>query len=275
MVKEMKRFPVLALAILAASAVLAASAIPASAGGVQDWNKPMCGSNDFERVKTPQTEYAIVDSAGTCVNSWKHAPTFYISKVTSELSYQYPSADSGFVPQGEATCASSKDTCFAYPVRQECDGTPVASFKAWLNPGWYALAFDTWFSPVKSRHSYATRSGDTEVMIWLKEPGKGSWAADFRYYTTIDHIRFGVMSWEQASGVRYVAYVAAGQAGPIRKGGELVSYSNLWLNPFWRDAISHGWLEKSEWLWAIDLGFELSGEGTISNIHDYTLRDVK
>lgn len=277
--------PSIALAILAALPATAAHAADQPMRGVGGpYDAPICGTNDFVRVKTPQTEYATVDTAGTCVSSEKTRPDFTITSVTKNLLYQMPVVVSGYVPTGESTCASSRDTCFAYPVRQEYDGEPVASFGAWLAPGDYSLAFDTWFSPVESRHSYANRKGDTEVMVWLSEPG-GDWPADFNGgYAEIDGMRFGIMSWEQPAGVRYVAYVD--QTGPgakrtdLARSGQHVVYGNLWLNPFWRNAISHGWMNKTEWLWSIALGFELrpavaAGNGKGDDITDNSLKDVR
>jgi hypothetical protein len=275
----MIRRPLAALAALAAAAAIILAALPAlgstyvAAGMSGQYNKPMCESNAFERVKTAATEYAAVDSAGTCISSEKYHAAFTITSVRN-MSYQFPMISSGFVPTGEPTCASAKDTCYAYPVRQEYDGTPVATFGAWLNPGQYKLAFDTWFSPVKSRHDYDERSGDVEIMAWLVHPGESIAPSQYLYYATIDHIRFGVDSWEQASGVRYVAFVALSGPGSGRTetaNGQRVSYSNLWLNPIFRSAIAHGLLKKTDWLWAIDLGFELTRGGKGGNIHGYTL----
>jgi len=280
----MTRRALAVLAALAAAAAILIAAPAARAAGVADqYNKPMCASNGFERVKTPATEYAAVDSAGTCISSEKFHAAFMITSVTRNLSYQMPGISWGYVPTGEATCASAKDTCPVAPVKQEYDGTPVASLGAWLAPGDYSLAFDTWFSPVESRHSYADRAGDTEVMVWLSEPG-GDWPQDFLYYTEIDGMRFGVMSWEQPSGVRYVAYVDQTGPGAHRPDtatyGQHVAYSNLWLNPFWRDAIAHGWMSKSEWLWQVFLGYEMrpavrAGNGRGDDVSNYELAGVR
>jgi hypothetical protein len=248
----------------------------ANAAGVSQWNKPMCESNAFEYIKTAQTEYAATDSAGTCVSAERYAGDIDITSVTN-LSYQFPAIDSGYVPMGEPTCASARDACWKYPVRQEYDGTPVVSLGAWLNPGQWKLAIDTWFSPAEGDHDYAGRKGDTEVMIWLSHPGESIPAADCLGYNDIDGIRFCVDSWMQDSGVRYVAYVAMtgpGSARTVSAPGQRVSWAGLWLNPFWRNAEANGWLGKSEWLWAVDTGFELTKGGKGDNIHGYTLADM-
>jgi hypothetical protein len=266
-------------ALSLAGAALVAAALPAiaspspSRGVVGRFNAPMCGSNDFERVKTPVTEFAVSDSAGTCVRSEKYHPDFAVASVTRDVAWQYPDIASGFTPEGEATCADPKrDTCFAYPVRQEDDGMPEASFGSWLAPGSYNESFDIWFSPVKGRHSFATRAGDTELMVWLAYPGIDD-RSHFVAYATIDHMRFGIMTWIAGGDRRYVAYLWLG--APRVGSGRRLDVSGLWLNPIFRNAESHGWLRKSEFLWTVDLGFELNRGGVGDNIHDYSLSSVK
>ena len=175
----------------------------------------------------------------------------------------------GFTPEGEATCADPRrDTCFAYPARQEDDGMPLASFGSWLAPGSYNESFDIWFSPVKGRHSFATRAGDTELMVWLAYPGIND-RSHFVAYATIDHKRFGIMTWIAGGDRRYVAYLWLN--APRVGSGRRLDVSGLWLNPIFRNAESHGWLRSWEWLWSVDLGFELRWGGQGVNIHDYSL----
>jgi hypothetical protein len=261
-----------ALALTAASlpaALPASASVSPSRGITGQFNQPMCGSNDFERVKTPLTEFAVSDSAGTCVDSERYHADFNVAKVTEDIGWQYPNVASGFTPEGEATCADPRrDTCFAYPVRQEDDGTPLASFGSWLAPGSYNESFDIWFSPVKSRHSFATRAGDTELMIWLAFPGIDD-RSHFVAYATIDHKRFGIMTWIAGGDRRYVAYLWLN--APRVGSGRRLDVSGLWLNPIFRNAESHGWLRSWEWLWSVDLGFELRWGGQGVNIHDYSL----
>ena len=239
--------------------------------GVRTYNQPMCGPNKFVRVKLLASEFAVHDSAGTCVKSEKNHLDFQVSAVTSQIGWQYPNISSGY-ELGESSCASARDTCYRYPVEQRDDGMPVASVKAWLAPGRYNLSFDTWFSPSSKRLSYADRAGDTEVMIWLAHPGiNESYAYD--WHVIIDGQSWGVMTWETGEGSghpwRYVAYVA-----PRTALGRLTA-ANLWLNPFWRNAEAHGYLSPSEWLTAIDLGFELVSGGQGDNISRYTLAGVQ
>jgi hypothetical protein len=264
----------LALAIAGSMTGIAGhAAVRPDAGVTDEFNKPMCDSNGYERIKTQQTEYAVSDSAATCVDSMKYHGDFAVTSV-SDLSWQFPNIASGYTPEGEATCASYRqDTCYRYPVKVSEDGMPNATFGAWLNPGVYNLSFDMWISPVRWHHSVQARDGNTEVMVWLAHPG----ITDILYdYTTIDGIRFGIMSWEarhSGQSWRYVAYVALNP--PSIRSGRAVNYSRLWLNPFLRNAEMHGWLRSSEWLWTIDLGFELVHGGRHNNIHAYTLSGVQ
>jgi len=263
------------LVLLGVATVAAHASVKPTGGVIGGWNKPMCGSNDYERIKAAATEFAAVDSAGTCVNSWRWAPDFYVSKVTKQIGWQYPNLSSGYVPTGEATCASSADTCFHYPVRQSDDGTPEASFKSWIASGYRGNeSFDIWFSPAKDRHSVTDRGGDTELMIWTAWPGVND-SGRLGDYTTIDGKRFGIMTWEaghDGTEWRYVAYLWLN--APNGSKGRQVNVSGLWLNPFFRNAESHGWLKSSEYLWAIDLGFEMNAGGARNNIHSYNLTGV-
>jgi hypothetical protein len=250
-----------------------ASFAQAHASDVNQYNAPMCGSNDWERIKTPATEFAVSDSAATCVDSEKYEPDFAVSSVIRNQQWQYPNLASGYVPTGESTCASSKDTCFRYPVEAENDGAPEASVGTWISGGYQGNeAFDIWFSPNASRHSAATRAGDTELMIWTAYPGIND-TSKFVAYATIDGKRFGIMSWVTGGGTwRYVAYLWLN--APNGSQGRQVNVSGLWLNPFFRNAESHGWLKPTEWLWAIDFGFEMNRNGKDNNVHAYSLTGV-
>jgi hypothetical protein len=243
-------------------------AVPAI--GVRTYNQLMCGSNEWVPVKLATSEYAIHDSAGTCVDAEKNNLDFAVTKITKQIAWQYPNIGSGY-ELGESSCASTRDTCYKYPVQVRNDGTPVASVKAWLAPGKYNLSFDAWFSRSSSDVSYQDRTGDTEVMIWLASPGIND-SSHYEWHATIDGIRFGVMTWEAGQGSghpwRYVAYVA-----PRTALGSL-SVSGLWLNPIFRNVEAHGYLSSSEWLTAIDLGFELVSKGQGDNIHYYSLTDL-
>lgn len=274
----MKRDSLPLLILLAVAAVLAlilGLTQPAGSSvtpdvGVRTYNQPMCGGNMWVPVKLPASEYEVHDSAGTCVKPERHRLDFQITSVRRQLGWQYPNISSGY-ELGESSCPSARDTCYRYPVQQRDDGMPVAAVRAWLAPGQYNLAFDTWFSPSSRRLSYADRAGDTEVMIWLAHPGiNESYAYD--WHVIIDGAEWGVMTWETgtASGHpwRYVAYVA-----PRTALGQLSA--RLWLNPFWRDAEQHGYLSSREWLTAVDLGFELVSGGQGDNIHGYTLAGVR
>lgn len=264
-----------ATAVVTVAAWLMALGAPAQGAvkpdvGVRTYNQSMCGSNKFVRVKLPASEYAIHDSAATCVKAMEHRLDFQVLSASTDH-WQYPNISSGY-ELGESSCASARDTCYAYPVQVRNDGMPVASVKAWLAPGVYNLSFDIWFSTSRTRLAYDQRGGGTEVMIWLADPGIGQdprirktgWHAD------IDGIRFGVMTWETGGPTahRYVAYIA-----PRTSLGQL-SVSKLWLNPIFRDVEAHGLLRPTEWLTAVDLGAELYSGGVHVNIHYYTLKGL-
>lgn len=261
-----------ATAVVTVAAWLMALGAPAQGSvtpdaGVRTYNQAMCGANKFVRVKLAESEFEIHDSAQTCVKAMQHRLDFQVISASTDH-WQYPNIGSGY-ELGASSCASSRDTCFRYPVQVRNDGMPVASVRAWLAPGVYNLSFDIWLTPVKSHLAYSQRAGDTEVMIWLADPGIGqdrriSWHAD------IDGIRFGVMTWETGGPTahRYVAYIA-----PRTALGQL-SVSNLWLNPVFRDVEKHRYLSPTEWLTAVDLGAELYSGGVHVNIHYYTLKGL-
>lgn len=274
-------FPRHAAAPLIAGACLAslAAAVPSAgvrpAVGVREFNQPMCASNAWERIKTPQAEYAVIDSAGTCVAAERHHPVFAVTSVERDIGWQYPAIVAGYTPEGEAACASDRDTCLTFPVQAEHDGMPEASFGSWVSGGYEGNeSFDIWFSPVKSRHSVAERAGDSEVMIWLEWPGVAD-RGRLSDYTTIDGKRFGVMTWEaghDGQRWRYVAYLWLD--APRIGTGRQVNVSGLYLNPFFRNAESHGWLRPDEWLWSVALGFEMNHGGAHNNIHGEELQGL-
>jgi hypothetical protein len=238
------------------------------------WNATMCAPNGYERVKTKTTEFAVSDAAGVCVRSEKYHATFAVTRDSMSGRWRYANIASGYTPEGEPTCADPlRDTCIAYPVRADRDGTPEESFGSWLAPGSYNEAFDIWFSPVESRHSASERGGDTELMIWAAYPGIDD-RSHFIAYATIDGKRFGIMSWIAGAGTwRYVAYLWLN--APHAGKGRQLNISGLWLNPFFRNAERHGWLKPSEWLYTIDLGFELRWGGVGDNIHDVSLTGMR
>jgi hypothetical protein len=256
-------------ALLLMTGNVGASVRPAK--GYPTYNASLCGPNAWVRVKLPDSEYTVHDSATACITSEEHHLDFRVTSVSARVPWQYPNISSGY-ETGESSCATPADTCYQYPVQQRDDGMPVASVGAWLPAGFTGnLSFDTWFSPSADRTSYADRSGDTEVMIWLDHPGEHD-AAAYDWSVTIDGVRWGVMSWIAGYGSahawRYVAYLA-----PRTSTGQ-VNVSDLWLNPFWRNVEQHGYLTPDDYLTAIDLGAEITGGGPGFNIHRYDLSGV-
>ena len=50
-----------ALCLLGLIAIPAGASVRPEVGVIGQWNKPMCGSNDWERIKLPNTELAVID----------------------------------------------------------------------------------------------------------------------------------------------------------------------------------------------------------------------
>lgn len=257
---------VVAVAVLATSQASYAAASPD--GGVGIYNASLCGSNDWVRVKLPESEFTVHDSAGTCIAAMRHRLDFRVVS-NNGPAWNYPNISSGY-EQGDSSCASGKDTCYGYPVQEKNDGTPTASVGAWLAPGTYNLAFDIWFSPTKAARSYQNRTDDTEVMVWLRDPNIHQ---SCNYHVRIDGVKWCVRDgWAGGgSGKPWRRVTFDAQNGKLGK----YSVSNLWLNPFFRNAEAHGMLSASEWLYAIDLGNELYSGGVGDNIHFYSLQGVK
>jgi Glycosyl hydrolase family 12 len=264
-----------ALCLLGLMATPAGAGVRPEVGVVGQWNQPMCGSNDWERIKLPNTELAVIDSAGTCVSSERYHGSFAVPNVLFNTDWQFPGMIAGYVPTGEPTCASSKDTCYTFPVQQKHDGAPLVSFSSWIAGGYQGNeALDIWFSPVESRHSIAARAGDTELMVWTAWPGVNARSL-LGNDVTIDGKRFGIMTWEadnHGQQWRYVAYLWLN--APNGSKGRQVNVSGLWLNPFFRNAESHGWLSSDSWLWSIATGFEMNEKGQTNNIHNFSLEGL-
>jgi Glycosyl hydrolase family 12 len=259
------------LGLIASAASAAGASVRPAVGVSTKFNKPMCGTNDWERIKLPNTELAVIDSSKTCVESEKYHATFNVSDVLENKAWQFPAMIAGYVPTGEPTCASSKDTCYTFPVQQKSDGAPLVSFDSWIAGGYQGnQAMDIWLSPVKSHHSISERAGDTELMIWTAWPGlaRPRLVDD----VTIDGKQFGIMTWianHDSQNWRYIAYLWLN--APNGSKGRAADISGLYLNPFFRNAESHGWLKSSDWLWSIATGFEMNHGGRTNNIHNYSL----
>jgi hypothetical protein len=264
-----------ALCLLGLIAIPAGASVRPEVGVIGQWNKPMCGSNDWERIKLPDTELAVIDSAGTCVSSERYHGSFAVPNVLFNTAWQFPGLIAGYVPTGEPTCASSQDTCYTFPVQQKDDGAPTVSFDSWIAGGYQGNeSLDIWFSPVKSQHSIAARAGDTELMVWTAWPGVNA-RSRLGDDVTIDGKRFGIMTWEadnHGQQWRYVAYLWLN--APNGSKGRQVNVSGLSLNPFFLNAESHGWLSSDSWLWSIATGFEMNANGRTNNIHNFSLEGL-
>lgn len=272
-----RRIPGLLAALITAAVLLAplpALATPAPgavtpAVGVAEYNAKFCGPNEWVRVKLPATEATVHDSSGVCITSMRHVLDFGINS-NDGPHWTYPNINFGY-EQGNPSCASAKDTCFKFPVQEKNDGTPVLSEKAWLAKGVYNNALDIWFSPASavSTLNYQHRKGAVEVMIWVRTVGIHQ-GCD--YQVRIDNINWCVRDGVAGGGSGQPWQRITFDAQNGRLGS--VSVSNLWLNPFFRNAISHRMLTPDKWLYAIDDGFELYSGGVGNNIHYLSLSGV-
>lgn len=264
------------IAVTVLAAVLGCT-VPASASGVSVHNGNICGANAWTYISIVPRLKAH-DSAGTCISAEKNHADFQVTRITRQIGWQYPNLSDGW-ELSESGCPSAGDMsaglCSRLPVRWAAgaDGTPAVSGADYLAPGNQNDSFDIWLAPSSTHTSYTENGGDTEIMIWLAHPGADAHASFLRH-VSISGQEWGVMSWEARDAStgqswRYVAYVA-----PRETGGNL-SYRDLWLNEFFRDAAAHGWLPASYWLIAVDKGFEINSGGLHDNVHAYSVTGLK
>jgi hypothetical protein len=257
---------ILALLLTALAGTASAAVRPDT--GVPVYNADLCGPNQWVRVKLPASEFTVHDSGGVCITSERHHLDFRITANAQTTAWSYPNINSGY-EQGDSSCASARDTCYAYPVRERDDGDPTASLRAWLAPGRYNLAFDVWFSPSSSALSYQDRADDTEIMIWLAQPGI---VQACTYTTRIEGTDWCVRAGWTGEGGDSPWERVTFEARRTALGA--LSVSGLRLNPFFENAIRAGMLTPGKWLYAIDLGNELYTGGVGSDISYYDLEDV-
>ena len=113
-------------------------------------------------------------------------------------------------------------------------------------------------------------------MVWLSHPGDLQPRSAAGYYDTwIGGRPWHVMEWEtgnacpRGEGWRLVIFMA-----PKVTNGEVV-VRRLKLNDFFEYAAGQGWLRNSEYLVAIDLGWEMDYGGKGNTISDYALSGVR
>jgi hypothetical protein len=257
---------VTAMAAPAMAGVLSSGPGATSATGVHVYNANVCGTNWVKvRTNSYYNAYNAPEAqAYTCLSVQRLRLDFQITKIDYHGAWGYPNISSGW-ESGINSCAGVSGTCFAYPVEEEHDGLPETSVQTALWPGTYNASYDIWFNQTKG---HPVQDNGTEVMIWIAYPGI---YRSFNRYVTIEGIRFGVMDWiaynaQTRTHWHYVAYLALHQRSSV---------TNLWLNPFFREAIAHGELSPHWWLTGIDFGFELVRGGLHTDILGYSLKGVE
>jgi hypothetical protein len=268
---------VIALVIVwALLAVAGAKGAVAPASDVHRYGSPFCAANAWDWTET--VPRMTVHAGGSCVNVPDEAKAAFT--VTSPEPGTFPNIASGY-ELGLDSCPSASDLrgglCDRYPVTLGKEGEPYATVKARLAPGYRGnVAFDDWYSPAASRTAYSGRcsanlgTAYTEVMVWLAHPGDYP-GSPGDYSARLDGRRWRVMTWETTTGCppgqgwRLVIF----EAPKITAG--LVNVHHLKLNVFSGYAIRQGWMGGSQYLTAIDLGFEIHAGGAGNAIDNYSL----
>jgi len=257
-----------AVTVLAAPALAGVTPGPVMtpADGVNVYNADVCGTNWVKGRTNSYYNYynAPEGQAYTCLTAMRHRLDFQVTKVDYHGAWGYPNISSGW-ESGINSCTGVKGTCFTYPVEEEHDGMPETSVDTWLARGTYNASYDIWFNKTDA---HPAQDNGTEIMIWIAYPGIHR---SFSRYVTIGGIRFGVMDWTAYNARtrthwHYVAYLALHQRSSVK---------NLWLNEFFRNAISNHELSPYWYLTGIDFGFELVSGGMHDNVHYYSLTGVK
>jgi hypothetical protein len=172
---------------------------------------------------------------------------------------------------------------YAVPVRLGRTGTVTTSVHDVTSADFRGdTGFDIWFEPSTRISTYTAMTdqgaASTEVMIWLSHPGLGLQSSNLKYYrVSIDGL-WWMVSVELASnghgrnaarpnGWNVVTFIAP----RVSEGS--VTVNHLFLNPFFSNAIAHGWLRGSDYLMAVDQGAELT-RGTMQ-VAGYALTGLK
>jgi hypothetical protein len=259
-----------AVTALAAPALAGVTPGPAQtpAVGVRAYNTDMCGTS-WAKIHIAKNSYynyynAPEGQAYTCLKVMRLRLDFQITKIDYESAWGYPNISSGW-ESGINSCAGVSGACFKYPVEEEHDGMPETSVKTALWPGTYNASYDIWFNKTDA---HPVQDNGTEIMIWIAHPGISD---SYSRYVTIEGIRFGVMDWTAYNARtkthwHYVAYLALRQRNSV---------TNLWLNDFFRNAISNHELSPYWWLTGISFGFELVRGGLHTDVLSYSLKGVK
>jgi Glycosyl hydrolase family 12 len=148
-------------------------------------------------------------------------------------------------------------TSGAWPVEVSADGAPRADFavhQTWN--GTYDASLDIWFSTYPNE---TTQANGAEIMIFLSHPHVLTGGKKIR----VDGTDWYMNEWKtKGHGVTWplIIFTRATQTSSVK---------GLWLNPFFRLAEAHGWLDPS-WYWTgIDAGFELWKGGRGLRVTDF------
>ena len=271
-------------AATAAAAVAAATltAAPASAGGVNVYNRPVCHAR-FIPVDLGHGDYFNVfnsPAANTCINTERHRLAWQVTSWwPAAHGWQYPNISAG-TEWGTYTCADGRSAqvsspgsrCMRFPVRQEDDGTPLTSARTFNHLDSGNVAYDMWFNRTWVAPRMTGQDDGAEIMIWLAHPGVPVPRAAICWHARIQDRPYTVLCWRAHNhGVtwNYVAFVAGRQTGGLPP---------TWLNGFFRNAIAHRLLSRSWWLTSIDFGAEINAAPRRRPVFDvgaYSLTGVR
>lgn len=254
----------------------AASASVARSGGIETYNRPVCGAN-YVPIDLGRGNYFNVlneQDGRSCVSAEAHHLSWEVtSRSGSVKGWQYPNISSGWewnrytCQDGRSALATSPGSqCMRYPVQERADGTPLTSVTYFPHLAAGNVSYDIWFNKT---NAHPGQDNGTEVMIWLAHPGVSIPARSVCWDATIQGVKYEAMCWTARNGSvswNYVAFIAVRQTATMPP---------TWLNGFFRNAISHGKLSANWWLTAIDFGAEMNRGGAGFAVKTYSLRGVR
>lgn len=198
--------------------------------------------------------------------------------------FTYPNISSGY-QLGQYDCPemTNKSMCPTYPVPFVKDGYPTLTISEYSVTNYDGnLSSDEWLMPSATDTDYASRCAlpgvpsAVEVMIWyvhhndIAIPDTAG-----QYSTRIDGRRWKVYMWRTGSGCpagegwRLVIIMA-----PRLNNGNLV-VRHVHLNKFYSYVMHRGWVSKSYYLTAQNVGWEMLSGGVGNRIINVTLKGTK
>jgi hypothetical protein len=233
--------------------------ITGTAGAAITVRTSVCDPRQTIQVHVADNSYYNVFNATqavnrTCVQATPGHAQLKILSTDQHANWGYPNISSGW-EWGENSSLNASGHHFVYPVKESKDGSPDTSMSV-SQHGDGIVDYDIWFN---KNSSHPKQNDGTEVLIWIRHPGVRSRGSQ---RVTIDGLRFivandGVVHNQYGSWHR-INYILVNQHTSVR---------NVWLNPIFRNAISHHALSSNWYLTGIDLGDELTyhGSGTVIN----------